>query len=109
MGPRVAVSGGTTFAALFRHWMPEVKRNVEAGETLRFFPVDERTVPFEDAHCNWRVCCEDLLIPAGLAGQKNHHVTTAAQYADLLLREFGGGAVVFDQIFLGIGEDGHTA
>ena len=108
-GPRVAVSGGTTFAALFRHWLPEVKRKVGAGETLGFFPVDERAVPFENPQCNWKVCCEELLIPAGLAAQRNHHVTTALQYEELLRREFAGDPVVFDQIFLGMGEDGHTA
>lgn len=107
-GPRVAVSGGTTFAALFRHWLPEVKRRVDAGETLDFFPVDERKVPFQDSDCNWKVCWEELLFPAGL-GQKDHYVTTAAQYRELLQREFGGDPVIFDQIFLGLGEDGHTA
>ncbi len=108
-GPRVAVSGGTTFAALFRHWAPDVKRRNEAGERLRFFVVDERKVPFEDPQCNWKPCTEELLIPAGLADQKSHYVTTAADYAALLAREFGTDPVVFDQVFLGMGEDGHTA
>lgn len=107
-GPRVAVSGGTTFAALFRQWLPEIKHRADAGETLKFFPVDERKVPFEDPLCNWKVCWEELLLPAGL-GQKDHYVATAAQYQDLLNREFGDVPVVFDQIFLGLGEDGHTA
>jgi len=107
-GPRVAVSGGSTFAALFRHWLPEVKRRAAMGETLRFFPVDERKVPFEDPDCNWKVCYEELLAPAGI-GQKDHYVTTASTYRDLLIREFGTRPVVFDQIFLGMGEDGHTA
>jgi len=109
VGPRLAVSGGTTFAALFRHWLPEVKRKVESGLTLRFFPVDERRVPFEDSQCNWKVCYEELLLPAGLAAQKDHYVTSAAQYGELLQREFGNAPVIFDQIFLGMGEDGHTA
>lgn len=108
-GPRVAVSGGSTFAALFRHWAPAVKQRVEAGERLRFFVVDERKVPFEDPQCNWKSCTEDLLVPAGLADQKAHYVTAAAEYAALLSREFGTAPVVFDQIFLGMGEDGHTA
>lgn len=108
-GPRVAVSGGTTFAALFRHWAPSVKRRTEAGERLRFFVVDERKVPFEDPQCNWKSCTEDLLVPAGLAEQKAHYVTTAAEYDALLRREFGDAPVVFDQVFLGMGEDGHTA
>lgn len=108
-GPRIAVSGGTTFAALFRHWAPDVKRRTEAGESLRFFVVDERKVPFDDPQCNWKSCTEELLVPAGLAEQKSHHVTTATDYAALLAREFGTDPVVFDQVFLGMGEDGHTA
>ena len=108
-GPRMAVSGGTTFAVLFRHWLPSVKRRVEAGEILRFFPVDERKVLFEDSQCNWQVCFNELLQPAGLAAQKNHYVTTASQYAALLQSEFANGPVIFDQVFLGMGEDGHTA
>lgn len=108
-GPRVAVSGGTTFAALFRRWAPEVARRAAAGERLRFFAVDERSVPFEDPACNWKSCYEDLLLPAGLAEQKAHHVTTAAEYGRLLRAEFGTDPVRFDQVYLGMGEDGHTA
>jgi len=108
-GPRVAVSGGTTFAALFRQWAPEVRRRVAAGAPYRFFVVDERKVAFDDPQCNWKSCYEDLLVPAGLEDQKAHFVTTAAAYGDLLRREFGTGPVVFDQVYLGMGEDGHTA
>jgi 6-phosphogluconolactonase len=108
-GPRLAVSGGSTFAALFRHWTPDVIRRTGAGETLRFFVVDERKVPFEHPDCNWRACYEDLLRPAGLEDQKSHYVTTAADYTDLLRREFGSTPVFFDRVFLGMGEDGHTA
>ncbi len=108
-GPRIAVSGGTTFAALFRHWVPEVRRRTEFGEKLRFFVVDERKVAFEDPLCNWKSCFEDLLLPAGLAEQKAHFVTNARDYASLLQKEFEAAPVVFDQIFLGMGEDGHTA
>jgi 6-phosphogluconolactonase len=108
-GPRIAVSGGSTFAALFRHWAPDVRARAAAGETLRFFVVDERKVPFEDPDCNWKACYEDLLRPAGLQDQKAHYVTTAAAYGDLLRREFGAAPVFFDRVFLGMGEDGHTA
>lgn len=108
-GPNIAVSGGTTFAALFRHWLPDVKHRVDSGEALKFFVVDERKVPFDDPQCNWKVCYEELLRPAGLDSQKNHYVTTALQYQALLDQEFQGRPVIFDSIFLGMGEDGHTA
>jgi 6-phosphogluconolactonase len=89
--------------------MPEMKRRAEAGAAPRFFPVDERKVPFGDAQSNWKACCEELLFPAGLGDQKAHHAVSAAQYEALLRREFPEGPVVFDQVFLGMGEDGHTA
>ena len=108
-GPRIAVSGGSTFAALFRHWTPDVIRRTAAGEAFRFFVVDERKVPFDHPDCNWKACYEDLLKPAGLEAQKAHYVTTAAAYADLLRGEFGTAPVFFDRVFLGMGEDGHTA
>jgi 6-phosphogluconolactonase len=108
-GPRIAVSGGSTFAALFRHWAPDVRLRVDKGEVLRFFVVDERKVAFEDPDCNWKACYEDLLLPADLGDQRDHYVTTAAAYADLLQREFGKAPVFFDRVFLGMGEDGHTA
>ncbi|MCD6025225.1 MAG: 6-phosphogluconolactonase [Fibrobacteria bacterium] len=108
-GPRIAVSGGSTFAALFRHWAPDVRFRVDKGEVLRFFAVDERRVAFDDPDCNWKACYEDLLLPAGLGDQRDHYVTTAAAYSDLLRREFGSSPVFFDGVFLGMGEDGHTA
>ncbi len=108
-GPRIAVSGGTTFATLFRHWAPGMRRRAESGRPPRFFLVDERDVPFDDPQCNWKSCYEELLVPAGLEDQKAHHVRNADDYARLLRAEFGGAPVVFDEVWLGMGEDGHTA
>lgn len=108
-GPRVALLGGSTFTALAHTWVPEVSRRVREGQVLRFFPVDERNVPFDDAASNWKSVYENLLAPTGLEEQRTHHVTAAAEYAALLKTEFGSGPVVFDSVFLGIGEDGHTA
>ena len=108
-GPRIAVSGGKTFSDLFPLWVPAVKQSLDSGHELKFYPVDERQVPFEDAESNWRVCHEKLLVPAGLGTQQKHHAVSAAQYSALLKQEFGGSPVIFDSVFLGTGEDGHTA
>ncbi len=107
-GPRIAVSGGSTYAAVFKLWVPEIQRRVQSGQSQRFFPVDERAVPFEDPDNNWRVCYESLLSPVGLGDQKKHLAVSASQFQGLLDIEFDG-PVIFDQIFLGMGEDGHTA
>jgi 6-phosphogluconolactonase len=89
--------------------MPTVKARVGKGESFSFYPVDERKVPFEDVDCNWRICWEELLQPAGLGQQRSHHFTEAKPFRAALEVEFGGNSPVFDQVYLGMGEDGHTA
>lgn len=108
-GSRIAVSGGSTFMSLFEYWVPFIQEKVSAGEHMKFFPVDERSVPFEHSDSNWKVCYEKLLLPAGLGEQKSHHVTTALEYTELLENEFGANPIIFDSVFLGMGEDGHMA
>ncbi len=102
-GPNIAVSGGNTYATLFKAWA-ELNKKSE----LQFYPVDERKVPFEDDACNWRVAYESLLKPWGLEEQKNHWAQSALQYQKVLRKSFES-KIVFDQCFLGIGDDGHTA
>ncbi len=107
-GRTIAVSGGSTFAAVFPNWVEPVRRRLASGESLRFLPVDERGVGYDEPGCNWKVCVDRLLEPAGLGEQKSHHVTTVETFQALLQREWKGKEHL-DTVFLGMGQDGHTA
>lgn len=102
-GGSVALSGGDTYARLLPHWVGE-----EAVRKCSFFPADERRVPFTDLGSNWRMVYEKLLLPAGLEDQKEHFAESGPQYEALLERKLGP-AWRFDLVFLGMGDDGHTA
>lgn len=102
---RVAISGGSTYGTLFDYWVKA------AGDTIgaTFFPVDERVVPFEDEASNWRVVKERLFDPIGDTESIDHLGNNFTAYEELLIREFQGETPDFDVLFLGVGDDGHTA
>jgi 6-phosphogluconolactonase len=102
----VAVSGGETFAALFRCW---AALDTQRFETVSFFPVDERVVPFDDPHSNWGAAWRLLLNSLGHHADKSHWAQSASQYESVLRSHFPEWPPVFDAILLGVGDDGHTA
>jgi 6-phosphogluconolactonase len=101
----VALSGGSTYAALFPEWL---KLNLDLKNTS-FFPIDERIVPFDDPQSNWGTATREFLGPAGIGDQKAHFASSVQQYKELLRDSFGRGMPVIDTVFLGVGDDGHTA
>ena len=101
----VALSGGSTYASLFNQW---IKLRPPCTRTL-FFPVDERKVPFEDPQSNWGTATRTFLDPLGLPAQKEHWPHSAGAYEHMLRSRFDPAPVVFDAVFLGAGDDGHTA
>ncbi|MEN9307059.1 MAG: 6-phosphogluconolactonase [Fibrobacterota bacterium] len=105
-GPVCAVSGGSTYEALFRHWSGPSLQGVS------FIPVDERMVGLSEAGSNWMVAIRLLLDPDGL-GHQALHWTPSASHLDALVRrllpENVGRIPSIPQVWLGMGDDGHTA
>lgn len=105
-GPVCAVSGGSTYEALFRHWSGPALQGVS------FIPVDERTVGLSEAGSNWMVAIRLLLDPNGLGDQALHWTPTASHLDTLvhrLMPENVGRIPSIGQVWLGMGDDGHTA
>jgi 6-phosphogluconolactonase len=105
-GPVVAISGGSTFESLFPFW-------VEGGiPAAMFIPVDERRVGLSEPGSNWAVAIRLLLDPAGLSRQALHW-TPSAVHLEGLVRDLvpaGNGRIPsIPQVWLGMGDDGHTA
>ena len=101
----VALSGGSTYDALFEAWS-----KVDGfGEEANFFGVDERVVPLSDPASNWGNACAKLFSPLGITGQCNNAATSVEDFTTLLSSFFESDTFVFDAVFLGVGDDGHTA
>ena len=101
----VALSGGNTYSRLFQYWT-ELKPDCSKAS---FFPVDERVVPFDDPQSNWGNAYRNFLIPINREDDKSNFAQSAAQYYSILKSKFKCNLPVFDVIFLGVGDDGHTA
>src|SRR5690348_2323652 len=113
----VALSGGNTPRGV--HMELAQQRDAVPWDKVFVFFGDERTVPPDHPDSNYRMAKESLLsrvpipaknvfrIPAELAPE------VAAQQYEETLREFfqppPGAMPRFDLIFLGMGDDGHTA
>ncbi|MEX0991560.1 MAG: 6-phosphogluconolactonase [Actinomycetota bacterium] len=100
----VALSGGSTPRATYE----ELAKHPAAWERVEVFFGDERCVPPDDPASNFRMADETLLshVPA-----RAHPMTGCdpESYETELASVFGPGVPAFDLIFLGLGEDGHTA
>lgn len=115
----VALSGGTTPRRLFRLLASQPFRDTLRWESLQLFWGDERNVPPDHADSNFGAA-RDLLLATGLIPEANIHrirgeidpERESQRYGELLkvrLPTDAKGFPRFDLIFLGIGEDGHTA
>ncbi len=101
----VALSGGDTYTRLFRMWRSLAPDITSAS----FFPVDEGIVPFEDVHSNWGTAYKEFLLPLGKGEDAAHFASSLDRYSEILTNYFNNSEIVFDTIFLGVGDDGHTA
>lgn len=118
---RIAVSGGTTPAAMFalladpaRPFLKQVP-----WDKLELYWVDERSVPPTHADSNYRMTNEALLSKVPLPSENIHRMegeldpeVAAARYESAIRNSFrleGAETPTFDLILLGMGDDGHTA
>jgi 6-phosphogluconolactonase len=112
----VVLSGGSTPRRTYELLAKAPFRDRVAWPRVHVFWGDERCVPADDPRSNWRMARETLLdhvpIPPGhiypiLCSQSPE--SGAREYEAKLRSYFAGGAARFDLVFLGLGENGHTA
>ncbi len=110
---RIALSGGSTPKRLYE--LMAVDSSLP-WERIHLFWGDERCVPPDHKDSNYRMTREAMLDKLHLP---DNHVfrwhaeldpdVAAAQYAQTLLTEYGSEWPQFDLMWLGMGDDGHTA
>jgi 6-phosphogluconolactonase len=118
---RVALSGGSMPRAMYPPLAAQPRVGEVAWDRVEFFWSDERSVPPDDSHSNFGAAYGMLIShlpdvrPGAIhrmpAEADDIHAAALAYEADVRLA-FGvrGDEVpVFDLIWLGMGEDGHTA
>lgn len=113
----VALSGGNTPRAVYSLLASEHKQL--PWDRIHIFFGDERHVPPDHPDSNFRMASESLLSKVPIPEKNIHRVhaeldaeAAAAEYDQQLVNFFHLGnhdCPRFDLIFLGIGEDGHTA
>ena len=118
---RIAISGGSTPKATFALLAdPAESYGKEVQwENVELFWVDERTVGPDDPDSNYRMTNESLLSKVALDPAHIHRIEgeldpeeAASKYESLIRREFrleGAEVPRFDVVWLGMGDDGHTA
>lgn len=116
----VALSGGSTPKTMFQMLADEPLRSQVPWRHVDLFWGDERCVPPDHKDSNYRMTREALLDDAPIPSENIHripaeesdHAGAAAKYQKHLADYFSLGAGQlprFDLIYLGMGDDGHTA
>lgn len=117
---RVALSGGSTPKLLYKLLASEEYRERVAWDRVQFFFGDERWVPQSDKDSNYKLANDYLFQPLGIEPSRVFPMPTegaepgqaAEQYEATIRREFALASREmprFDLVFLGMGDDGHTA
>jgi len=114
----IALSGGSTPAALYQLLAAEPYAAQIPWGRVRFFWGDERCVPPSEEGSNFKQA-NDLLLSRVAAPPENIHrvrgelppAEAAAEYAQVLAHNAANGLQWprLDVVLLGLGEDGHTA
>lgn len=113
----VALSGGTTPRRVYELLASDAYRERVPWSKVHVFFGDERAVPPDHAESNYRMASEALLSHVPVPSENVHRIEglgdAAANASDYesVMRGFFGEAEWprFDLVFLGMGDDGHTA
>jgi 6-phosphogluconolactonase len=118
-GPfNVALSGGRITKTFFIAFTKLVKSRGTSLANVHFFWADERCLPPSDPESNFKLAQDYLLGPLGIAAEKIHRLKGEVPPVEALaeanreirqLIHLDNGIPVLDLVFLGLGEDGHTA
>jgi 6-phosphogluconolactonase len=112
----VALSGGSTPLDVFRKLAVATSGDQWSG--VQLYWGDERCVPPDSNESNYGIARKNLIDPLGLTEEQVHRIrgeeapaSEAVRYGNLLVENLPleNGFPVFDWIWLGMGEDGHTA
>lgn len=114
----IALAGGSTPKALYQLLaQPEFQQRMDWQRVHIYFG-DERHVPPDDPQSNYRMAREALLDKVAIPPQQCHPIPwredakqAAGEYAQILKDQLPveAGLPRFDMIWLGMGDDGHTA
>lgn len=111
----IALSGGSTPLAIFRQLA--MLNLPKEWDHVHLYWGDERCVPPSDGESNYGNAKDLLLNPLGFPPERIHRIRgeadpdlEAERYGNLLMEQLPvkNGFPVFDWIWLGLGEDGHT-
>lgn len=112
-----ALNGGSTPKRLFQ-LLAGVKSGKITWKAVHIFWGDERCVPPDDAESNYGQARDQFLGQVAIPDGNVHRIPgelgpqAASKEYDLVLKKFASPPLdwpSFDLVFLGIGEDGHTA
>ncbi len=112
----IALSGGSTPLDIFRQLKGNTRK--EEWSKIQLYWVDERCVSLDHDESNFGNANLSFIQPLGLSDKQVHRIrgeeepaSEAKRYGQLLMDRIPmeKGAPVFDWIWLGLGEDGHTA
>lgn len=111
----IALSGGSTPRRLYELLASEEYREVVPWDVIEWYWGDERCVPPDHDHSNYRMAWDLMLgkapVPVGnifrMPGEARDHARAARRYENLLRDRLPD--LAFDLVLLGIGSDGHTA
>jgi 6-phosphogluconolactonase len=111
----IALSGGRTPQGLYRQLAARHRDDVP-WDRVHFFWGDERCVPPDDVHSNFRMARESLIDALPVPPEHVHPMPTdlapepaADAYERTLRSRFATEWPQFDLVLLGVGDDGHTA